>query len=187
MTGTGKRANKIKDSHMMPHSDNRGRISGEGSCGNDGAVETVESRRQAFHPFPPPLGNLANPRDYHIPTARAAHGGKGGKPKAGFPLLPRAACEYDSCCVLPNQTRTRGSGPAASGWSRAKIQRRSPSFRRQKGHQRFPPVSGSLFDWKMLTDSMNNTFQTRSQAIRDGLATLTRDGVDSPRTIRRAS
>jgi len=35
-----------------------------------GLMETVESRRQAFHEFPQPFGNPANDgRDSHIPTA----------------------------------------------------------------------------------------------------------------------
>jgi hypothetical protein len=39
-------------------------------CGNDGAVESVESQKQASHSFHEPLGNLANNRrDFHIPTA----------------------------------------------------------------------------------------------------------------------
>src|SRR6476646_9665062 len=40
------------------------------SCGNAGAVESVESQRQASHSFHEPLGNLAKSRrDSHIPTA----------------------------------------------------------------------------------------------------------------------
>jgi hypothetical protein len=39
-------------------------------CGNDGAVESVESQKQASPSFHKPLGNLANSRrDSHIPTA----------------------------------------------------------------------------------------------------------------------
>ena len=42
------------------------------SCGNAGAVESVESQRQASHSSHEPLGNLAkNRRDSHIPTAPA--------------------------------------------------------------------------------------------------------------------
>ena len=41
-------------------------------CGNAGAVESVESQRQASHSFHEPLGNLAKRRrDFHIPTAPA--------------------------------------------------------------------------------------------------------------------
>jgi hypothetical protein len=41
-------------------------------CGNAGAVESVESQRQASHSFHQPLGNLAKGRrDFHIPTAPA--------------------------------------------------------------------------------------------------------------------
>src|SRR5215469_9135996 len=42
------------------------------SCGNAGAVERVESQRQASHSFHEPLGNLAKSRrDFHISTAPA--------------------------------------------------------------------------------------------------------------------
>jgi len=42
-------------------------------CGNDGAVESVESQKQASHSFHEPLGNLANSRrDSHISTAPTA-------------------------------------------------------------------------------------------------------------------
>ena len=42
------------------------------SCGNGGAVESVESQKQASPSFHEPLGNLANGRrDFHIPTAPA--------------------------------------------------------------------------------------------------------------------
>jgi hypothetical protein len=40
------------------------------SRGNDGAVESVESQRQAFPSSHQPLGNRW--RDFHIPTAPAA-------------------------------------------------------------------------------------------------------------------
>ena len=50
---------------------------GWGSCGNAGAVESVESQKQASHSFHEPLGNLAQRRrDFHIPTARAKRSGK---------------------------------------------------------------------------------------------------------------
>jgi hypothetical protein len=43
------------------------------SCGNAGAVESVESQKQAYHPFHEPLGNPAKRRrDSHISTAPAA-------------------------------------------------------------------------------------------------------------------
>ena len=42
------------------------------SCGNDGAVESVESQKQASPSFHEPLGNLAQRRrDSHISTAPA--------------------------------------------------------------------------------------------------------------------
>ena len=43
------------------------------SCGNAGAVESVESQKQAYHPLHEPLGNPAKRRrDSHISTAPAA-------------------------------------------------------------------------------------------------------------------
>jgi DNA replication protein DnaC len=49
---------------------------GKESCGNAGAVESLESQRQAFHPFHEPLGNPAERRrDSHIPTAPATTAG----------------------------------------------------------------------------------------------------------------
>ena len=45
------------------------------SCGNAGAVESVERQKQASHSFHEPLGNLAKSRrDSHISTAPAALG-----------------------------------------------------------------------------------------------------------------
>ena len=42
----------------------------EEGCGNDGAVESVESQKQASPSFHEPLGNLADSRrDSHISTA----------------------------------------------------------------------------------------------------------------------
>ena len=73
--------------------------------------------------------------------------GKSGKPKPGFPLFPRAIRDYESGWRVP---KPRRSGPAASRRSRAKMQRKPPSFGRQKGYRQFRPISGSLFDWKML-------------------------------------
>jgi hypothetical protein len=74
----------------------------EESCGNGGALESVESQRQASPSFHEPLGNLAKRRrDFHISTAPASVASlrakskqriekcgrwKSGNPKAGFPL-----------------------------------------------------------------------------------------------------
>ena len=42
------------------------------SCGNAGAVESLESQKQASQSFHEPLGNLAKGRrDFHISTAPA--------------------------------------------------------------------------------------------------------------------
>src|ERR1022692_2684245 len=52
----------------MPRRKTRRRV----SCGNAGAVESVESQKQASPSFHEPLGNLAKRRrDSHIPTAPA--------------------------------------------------------------------------------------------------------------------
>src|SRR5258708_8510598 len=63
---------------------------GTESCGNDGAVETVESQRQASPCFHSPLE--ISPRAGEIPTfpqLRRRGGWKSGKPKTGFPLSHR--------------------------------------------------------------------------------------------------
>src|ERR1035437_8421684 len=45
---------------------------GKGSCANAGAVESLESQRQAFHPSHGPLGKPAERRrDSHLSTAPA--------------------------------------------------------------------------------------------------------------------
>src|SRR6266581_4021552 len=60
------------------------------SCGNGGAVETVESQKQASPCFHRPLE--ISPRAGEIPTfpqLRRRGGWKSGKPKTGFPLSYR--------------------------------------------------------------------------------------------------
>src|ERR1039457_4210971 len=96
------------------------------SCGNAGSVESVESQRQASHSFHEPLGNLANSgRDSHIPTAPAttqaafalrSMAGASlpiGKPKAGFPLFPRAP--WKSRQQRARFPHSHSSGDDASG------------------------------------------------------------------------
>ena len=62
------------------------------SCGNAGAVESVENQTQVSHPSHRPLEISPTPRDFHIPTAQAGRAWKSGKPKSGFPLShPRPA------------------------------------------------------------------------------------------------
>jgi hypothetical protein len=62
--------------------------SGE-SCGNAGAVESVESQRQASHSFHEPLGNLAKGRrDSHISTAPATRRMEKWKTKSRFSTFP---------------------------------------------------------------------------------------------------
>src|SRR2546428_9069638 len=83
------------------------------SCGNAGAVESVESQKQASPSFHEPLGNLAKRRrDSHISTAPTTRAdGKSGKPKAGFPLFPPPRIYIDP----KNKNRAAaGTSPRAS-------------------------------------------------------------------------
>ena len=79
---------------------------GRGSCGNAGAVESVESQKQASHSFHEPLGNLAKRRrDFHIPTAQAKRSGKVENQTQvfHFPLPHR---DYDLGLLSPKHTPT---------------------------------------------------------------------------------
>src|ERR1039457_4957788 len=59
------------------------------SYGNAGAVESVESQKQASPSFHEPLGNLAEGRRQpHIPTPRATRRRGKGKTKTNFPSSP---------------------------------------------------------------------------------------------------
>jgi len=65
-------------------------MTNEESCGNAGAVESVENQKQVFHPSHRPLE--ISPKAGEIPTfpqLRRRGGWKSGKPKAGFPLSHR--------------------------------------------------------------------------------------------------
>jgi hypothetical protein len=65
------------------------------SRGNAGAVESVESQKQASHSFHEPLGNLApRQRDSHIPTARAKRSRKVENQNQVF-HFPLALRDYD--------------------------------------------------------------------------------------------
>jgi hypothetical protein len=69
----------------MPRRKNGRRV----SCGNAGAVESVESQKQAFPSFHEPLGNLAQRRrDPHISTTPAARAVGKWKTKSRFPTFP---------------------------------------------------------------------------------------------------
>lgn len=83
---------------------------GPEGCGNAGAVESVESQKQASHAFHEPLGNLAKRRrDFHIPTAQAKRSGKVENQKQVF-HFPLPLREYDPGLPSPNP-------PAAFGRS----------------------------------------------------------------------
>ena len=80
------------------------------SCGNAGAVESVESQKQASPSFHEPLGNLAQRRrDSHISTAPAGADGKVENQKrvSHFPTAPN---EYGDQEQKPG--RGRASPPA---------------------------------------------------------------------------
>jgi hypothetical protein len=98
--------------------------SGQESCGNAGAVESVESQKQASPSFHSPLE--ISPTTGEIPTfpqlRREAGGWKSGKPKAGFPLSHR----HESL-ISRNQKPGPRAGfalrPAAGASRRTKSQR----------------------------------------------------------------
>jgi len=100
----------------------------EKRCGNAGAVESVESQKQAFPSFHEPLGNLANgKRDSHIPTAPATQADgkvenqkqvfhfptatislsqhKPPKPRAGFASPARELRDWESVPVQGAATK----------------------------------------------------------------------------------
>ena len=85
----------------------------EESCGNAGAVESVESQKQASHSFHEPLGNLAKSRrDSHISTAPATKAdGKveNQKQVSHFPTAPIFSL------LRKNKTETRRASPSARG------------------------------------------------------------------------
>jgi len=83
---------------------------GPEGCGNAGAVESLESQKQASHSFHELLGNLAkSKRDFHIPTAHAKRSGKVENQKQVF-HFPLPLRDYDP--GLPS-TRRRPSAAAA--------------------------------------------------------------------------
>ena len=78
------------------------------SCGNAGAVESVESQKQASPSFHEPLGNLAKRRrDSHIstaPTTRADGKVENQKQVSHFPTAPNS---------LSLRTKNPGCGRAS--------------------------------------------------------------------------
>jgi hypothetical protein len=76
---------------MRRRSAPRRKIERRKSCGNAGAVESVESQKKASHSSHEPLGNLAKKpaRFPHSHSSGDEGGWKSGKPKAGFPLSHR--------------------------------------------------------------------------------------------------
>src|SRR5215469_5512784 len=72
------------------------------SCGNAGAVESVESQRQAPHSFHEPPGNLAKSRrDFHISTAPATRADGKVENQKHVSQFPTAPSRY-----LENQKTT---------------------------------------------------------------------------------
>ena len=81
-------------------------------CGNDGAVESVESQKQASPSFHEPLGNLANSRrDFHISTAPTAKAdGKVENQEQVF-HFPTATVSHISEEEKPERGRASRSAP----------------------------------------------------------------------------
>jgi hypothetical protein len=65
------------------------------SCGNGGAVESVEIQKQDFPSSHRSLEISQERRDSHIPTAPATRRWKSGKPRAGFPLSHRLLVGFE--------------------------------------------------------------------------------------------
>ena len=76
------------------------------SCGNAGAVESVESQKQASPSFHEPLGNLAKrpARFPHFHSSGDEGEWESGKPKAGFPLSHRPES------IQISRTKNRAAG-----------------------------------------------------------------------------
>jgi hypothetical protein len=93
-------------------------------CGNDGAVESVESQKQASHSFHEPLGNLANSRrDSHISTAPTAKAdGKVENQRQVF-HFPTATVSHISEEEKPERGRPSPSAPAAGASRRLSVKR----------------------------------------------------------------
>src|SRR5450759_3537607 len=83
------------------------------SYGNAGAVESVESQKEASPSFHEPLGNLAEGRrDSHIPQLRRRGGWESGKPRAGFPLSHRHESSFSKS---KKHGRLGGASPSPGG------------------------------------------------------------------------
>ena len=102
----------------------RRKIGRRASCGNAGAVESVESQKQASPSSHEPLGNPAKKaaRFPHFNSSGEEGGWKSGKPKAGFPLSHRHECVWISkrktgprACFAPR--------PAAGAPRRLRVKR----------------------------------------------------------------
>src|ERR1022692_2652444 len=77
------------------------------SCGNAGAVESVESQKQASPSFHEPLGNLAQRRrDSHIPTAPTTRRMEKWKINSRFPTFPPP----DLCPLRPRKQKRVKAG-----------------------------------------------------------------------------
>jgi hypothetical protein len=85
----------------------RTQASGTESCGNAGAVESVESQKQAYPSSHEPLGNHAKSRrDSHIPTAPATRADGKVENQKQVSHFPTAT----SSLSLKNENPERGAG-----------------------------------------------------------------------------
>jgi hypothetical protein len=128
-------------------------------CGNAGAVESVESQKQASHSFHEPLGNLANGRrDSHIPTAPATKAMEKWKTKSRFSTFPPPRGYIGK----PNEKpRRAGFAPRPSKTTEHQRKETCPGnldvaiFRLTPHWNQFS-ISGSFVDWKMRGESRLN-------------------------------
>ena len=123
-----------------------------------GLMETVESRRQAFHEFPQPLGNPAKRRAGFPHSHSSDERRKSGKPKAGFPLSRLRFLRAEGA-QKQNEKRPGGPGcrpPAASEAAPSTVARATERRLLQQNRFRIMSIgnktslSGSFLDWNML-------------------------------------
>src|SRR5450631_2295551 len=95
-------------------------IQREESCGNGGAVESVENQKQVSHTSHEPLGNLAKSgRDSHISTAPATRRMEKWKTKSRFSTFPPPRVSLSQKKEKKENPRHgRASPPARGGASR---------------------------------------------------------------------
>src|SRR5450755_1083304 len=101
-------------------------IQREESCGNGGAVESVENQKRVSHTSHEPLGNLAKSgRDSHISTAPATRRMEKWKTKSRFSTFPPPL-------VSLSQKEKAGKPKTRAGFAPRPRRRFAPRRRRQE-------------------------------------------------------